>query len=190
MRFYRRLRRLSWREPPLDPRRQPTNLRARLSLRMARHSRRQAAGLARADLCQSRARLRAVFDAFNDAQPLLPSVPPRRTRRGLAGREILGGAEAPPRSEGRTESSDGAVDRKEHRTAAQFRRRADAVRAAVPRGRRCPYRAADWREGPQPRSKRCLLSLTGADRALPQRLLCGSRRLSAKGPRPHLEGRT
>ena len=45
-----------------------------------------------------RARLRAVLDALDDAQPLLSAMPARRARRGLAGRKVLGGADAPSRS--------------------------------------------------------------------------------------------
>ena len=52
-----------------------------------------------------------------------------------------------------------AFDRKEHRAAAQLRRRAHALRQAVP-GRGCgPYRAADRRQGPEPGGQRRLLSL-------------------------------
>ena len=44
-----------------------------------------------------------------------------------------------------------AVDREVDRAAAQLRRRADALRPPVPRRRRRPHRAADRRQGPQPR---------------------------------------
>ena len=43
------------------------------------------------------------------------------------------------------------LDREEHRAAAQLRRRADALRPPVPRRRRRPHRAADRRQGPEPR---------------------------------------
>jgi p-hydroxybenzoate 3-monooxygenase len=66
---------------------------------------------------------------------------------GLARRAVLGGAEASSRSQGGHNHRDPAVDREEHRTAAQLCRRADAVRAAVPSGRRRPHRAADRRQG-------------------------------------------
>ena len=60
---------------------------------------------------------------------------------------------------GAPQSEAGAVDRKEHRAAAQLRRRADALRPSVP-GRRCrAYRAADRRQGPESRRQRRLLSL-------------------------------
>ena len=54
---------------------------------------------------------------------------------------------------GREELADGRLDRKEHCAAAQFRRRADAVRKSVPRRRRRAYRAADRRQGPQSRRR-------------------------------------
>ena len=59
-----------------------------------------------------------------------------------------------------------AVDREEHRAAAQLRRRADALRAPVPRGRRRAHRAADRREGPEPRGLRRALPVARADRVL------------------------
>ena len=46
------------------------------------------------------------------------------------------------------------LDREEHRAAAQLRRRADALRPAVPRGRCRAHRAAHRREGPQSRGER------------------------------------
>src|SRR5690606_8625624 len=46
------------------------------------------------------------------------------------------------------------VHREEHRALAQFRRRADAVRAAVPCRRCRPHRAADRRQGTEPRGQR------------------------------------
>ncbi len=62
------------------------------------------------------------------------------------------------------------VDREEHRGASELRRRADALRPPVPRRRRRPYRAADRRQGPQPRRSRCARAGACADRALPRRL--------------------
>jgi p-hydroxybenzoate 3-monooxygenase len=57
-------------------------------------------------------------------------------------------------------------NRKKYRAAAQFRRRADAVRAHVPRRRRLPYRAADRRQRIEPCCQRCALSVTGVARIL------------------------
>ena len=54
------------------------------------------------------------------------------------------------------------LDRKEHRAAAQFRRRADAVRPDVSGRRRRAYRAADRRQGTEPRRQRRALPLAGA----------------------------
>ena len=50
------------------------------------------------------------------------------------------------------------VDREVDRPLAQLRRRADALRPAVSRRRRRPYRPADRGEGPEPRDLRRLLS--------------------------------
>ena len=49
------------------------------------------------------------------------------------------------------------VDREVDRSAAQLRRRADALRQPVARRRRRPHRAADRRQGPQPRRVRRVL---------------------------------
>ena len=68
------------------------DLRARLSVRLARRARRDAAGLARADLLEPRARLRAVQHALGDAQPLLRAVLARRPGRALERRRVLGRA--------------------------------------------------------------------------------------------------
>ena len=54
------------------------------------------------------------------------------------------------------------VDRKIDRAAAQLRRRADALRPAVPRRRCRPHRPADRREGPQSRGVGRLLSVARA----------------------------
>ena len=80
--------------------------------------------------------------------------------RGLVGRRVLGGAEAAPAGRGRGAADHRPVDREEHRAAAQLRRRADALRPAVPRRRRRPYRAADRRARAQQRGVRHLLSLS------------------------------
>ena len=61
LRFHCRLRRLSRRQPRRASRKRRRDLRTRVSVRLARHPRRDAAGLARADLCQPRARICAVF---------------------------------------------------------------------------------------------------------------------------------
>ena len=64
---------------------------------------------------------------------------------------------------------DRAVDREVARAAAQLRLRADAPRQPVPRRRRRPHRAADRRQGPQPRRVRRLLPGPRARRALRRR---------------------
>ncbi len=52
-----------------------------------------------------------------------------------------------------------AVAREEHRAAAQLRRRADALRPAVPGRRRGAHRSADRRQGAEPGRVRCALPL-------------------------------
>ncbi len=101
----------------------------------------------------------AVHHALDAAQPLLRAMPARRPYRPVAGRAILGRTEAPARPEGGRRTRHRSLDRKEHRALAQLRRRADAVRPDVS-GRRCrPYRAADRRQGTEPRRQRRALSL-------------------------------
>ncbi len=75
-------------------------------------------------------------------------------RRRLPGRACRGGG-------------DGAFDRERaSRRFAQLRRRADALRPAVPGRRRSPHRAADRRQGPQPRRQRRALPVRRPARAL------------------------
>ena len=169
VRLHRRLRRLPRRQPPGHPAGGDPHLRARLSLRLARHPRRHAARQPRADLCQPRARLCAVHDALDDAEPLLPAGAGRRGRGRLAGRPLLERAEAPhPRRCGRR-AADRAATGDERRAAALVRGRAHAPRPAVPRRRCRPHRAADRRQGPQPRRRRRALPRRGARRLLQER---------------------
>ena len=72
----------------------------------------------------------------------------------VVGRPDLGRAAPPPRARRRLDAARGAGAREGHRAAAQLRRRADAARAPLPRRRRRAHRAADRREGPQPRGRR------------------------------------
>ena len=81
------------------------------------------------------------------------------------------------------------VDREVDRAAAQLRRRADALRPAVPGRRRRPYRAADRRQGPEPGGIRHLFPVARADPLLPGRRRERPHRLFGPGARPHLEGR-
>ena len=78
------------------------DLRARLSVRLARAPRRPAAGVARAHLRQPRARVRAVQHAIADAQPLLPAMRGRREGRRVARRALLGRASRAARRARRT----------------------------------------------------------------------------------------
>ena len=73
-------------------------VRAGVPVRLAGRALRDAARRRRADLRASRARLRAVLDAPQDAQPVLRAVPARRLGRRLVRRALLGrAATAAPR---------------------------------------------------------------------------------------------
>ena len=78
LRLHRRLRRLPRRQPAERAGGRAADLRARLSVRLARRALGDAAGLARADLFEPRARLRPLQHALGDAQPLLRAVLARR----------------------------------------------------------------------------------------------------------------
>ena len=127
-----------------------TRLRARLSVRLARHPVGIAAAGRRTDLRLSRARLRPLHHAFADAVAALYPVRARtRTSRNWPDARIweelharLGGTRTLP------EGPDAAEG---HHADAQLRGRADAVRTAVPRRRFRPHPAADRRQGHEPR---------------------------------------
>ena len=82
-----------------------------------------------------------------------------------------------------------ALDRKEHRAAAQLRGRAVALRPAVSRRGRGAHRAADRRQGPEPRGERRVLPARGAARLLPRAPRRHARRILGALPAAHLEGR-
>ena len=81
----------------------------------------------------------------------------RYADRRLAGREVLGRAQAPLSRRYRSQDRDRPVDRKVDRPIAQLRRRADALRPVVSRRRRSAHRAPYRSERPQPRDLRRLL---------------------------------
>ena len=83
-------RRVSRHQPADHPAGGAAQLRARLSVRLARHTQRNAASFARVDLCQPRAWVCAVLDALADPQPSLCPMPARRFDRGLVRRAVLG----------------------------------------------------------------------------------------------------
>ena len=147
--------------------------------------------VARADLRQPRARLRAVQHALADAQPLLRAVL-GSTSGSSTGATTRSGTSCGCAStrEAAERAGHRPVDREEHRAAAQLRRRADALRPPVPRRRRRAHRAADRRQGPEPRGRRRRLccrarwSSTTASAATP-----ASTRYSERVPAPGLEGR-
>ena len=71
----------------------------------------------------------------------------------LARRADLGGAAGPARLDDGWTLARGPGAREGDHGDAQLRRRADAARPALPRRRRRPHRAADRREGPEPRGR-------------------------------------
>ena len=104
------------------------------------------------DLRAPRARLRAAQPALAGAEPALRAVPARRGHRRVAGRAHLGGAAAPARPR-RLDAGRGPGAREGRDGHAQLRRRADALRAPLPRRRRRAHRPADRRERAQPRDR-------------------------------------
>ncbi len=194
MRLHRGLRRLPRRLPAERTGVRDPDVRAGVSVRLAGRAVRHAAGVRGAHLRLARARLRAVQHAQPHPQPLLPPVFARRARRAVAGRAVLGGAQTAPRSRAAARSRHRSVDREEHRAAAQLRRRADALRPPLPRRRRGAHRAADRRQGPEPRGERRALSLRRPRRALSRtaarrtRCLLGARAASASGRRSDSRG--
>ena len=79
----------------------------------------------------------------------------------------------------RLDAAGGAGPREGNRTAAELRRRADASRASLPRGRRGAHRAADRREGAQPRRRRRDVLARGDRRLLRDRQQGRTRRVLA-----------
>ena len=148
------------------PVRRADDVRARISLWLAGNAIRHDSRGGRAHLRLARARIRPVQHAQPDAQPLLSAVLARRTRRGLVRRAVLDRARASSRRPRRGEPRHRPVARKEHRAAAQLRRRADALRPPLPGRRRSAHRPADGGQGIEPRGERCALSVRCTRRAL------------------------
>ena len=143
-------------------------LRAGLSLRLARHPGRGAAGLARADLCAARARLRPRHHAEPPWRGTTSSAGRRRT--SPTGPTTGSGPSCTPAWPTATALADqGGPDPAEgHHPDAQLRGGADAPRQAVPRRRRRAYRAADRRQGHEPGGRRHHRAGAGAGGLLPR----------------------
>src|SRR5262249_56974610 len=97
MRFHRRLRRLPRRVPPEHSTGRAEELRAGISVRLARHPLGITAAVRGAHLRLSRARLRPLQHALADALAALPAVRPRRESRRMARRADMAGAAPPAR---------------------------------------------------------------------------------------------
>ena len=98
-------------------------------------------------------------------QPLLSAMPLDERVEDWPDDALLGRAAPAPRPDAAEAVVAGPSIEKIDRAPAQLRRRADALRPAVPRRRRGAHRAADRRQGPQSRRQRRVLSLRGAARA-------------------------
>src|SRR5690606_18884149 len=166
LRLHRRLRRRPRGLPGERAAGGADHLRAHVSVRLARPSGRDPAGLARADLLPSRARPRPVQHALADAQPPLYPVRPRREPRRMAGRADLGRAASASGRRCRCRPAARPRAGEGHHPDAQLRRAADALRPAVPRRGRRAYRAADRGEGPESRRRRRARARARPDRIL------------------------
>ena len=100
-------------------------------------------------------------------QPALSAMRARRGHRRVVGRPHLGRAAHAARDSDGCDVARGPDPAEGRHADAQLRRRADAVRPAVPRRRRRAHRAADRRQGAQSRRRRRRGAVAGADRVLP-----------------------
>ena len=163
VRLHRRLRRLPRRLPQERAGRRADDLRARISVRLAgplvRHAVRcrtssSTSRTSAASRCAACAATRAAATTCNARSPSAS----RTGRTSGSGTSSGAGSTRARRGESRHRS----VDREEHRAAAQLRRRADALRPPVPRRRRGAHRAADRRQGIEPRGERRALPVRRA----------------------------
>ncbi len=150
-------------QPHGDSCREADDFRAALSVRLARHLGRRAAGPARADLLQPRERVCAREHALaaRGAGAICNATWTSGSRIGRtsgSGTNSCGGS---GRMRART-SRAGPSFEKSIAPLAQLRRRADAAWAAVPAGRCGAYRAADRGQGDEPRGVRCGDAVGGA----------------------------
>ena len=170
LRFHRRLRRLPRRLPAEHSgrRRSPTTT-ANIRSAGSASWRRRPPAVGRADLLLSRARLCAVHHALADAgaalRPVRAGRGPRATgRMNASGRNCMR-VSVPARRGARR----GAGSAKGRHRDAQLRGRADAIRPAVPRRRFRPHRAADRRQGHEPRDRRRADAVARTRGVLPRR---------------------
>ena len=168
-------------------RRHSCDLRARLSVRLARHPRPRRAVVRRARLQPSRARLRALQHALAAGDAALPAV---RARRGSSTTGPTIGSGRSCRHGCTTDDgwrpNEGPILQKGVTGHAQLRRRADALRPAVPRRRRRAHRAAHRRQGPEPGDGRRLTGSPTRWRRSIERQRSSARRLFGSRPAPHL----
>ena len=125
--------------------------------------------VARADLREPRARLRAVLDALADAQPLLRPVPAARQGRGLERRRASGTSCAAGSTREAAEALvTGPSIEKSIAPLRSFVAEPMRFGTPVPGRRRRAHRAADRRQGAEPGGVGRALPVARADRALPR----------------------
>ena len=143
------------------------------------HPRRGGADDRRADLRLARARLRAVLDALADGQPPLPAgARPTRSSTHWPDDRIWEELQHAPGGAAAGASARGRSSRRASRRCAPSSA-SRCARAAVPGRRRRAHRAADRRQGPQPRRQRRAPAGRRAGRATRDGDERGARRLLA-----------
>ena len=164
LRVHRRLRWFSRRQSRQRAPHGDSDLRAGLSVWLARRAVGDTARIARVDLLQPRTWLCAVQHALDAPQPVLRAVFARRRRRAVERRGVLGRTPQAPRPGGRRVARHRAVDRTEPRATAQLRGRALACRVPVPGRRRSAHRATHGRHGAESGRHRRGVSVCSAGR--------------------------
>ena len=185
MRRDRGLRRVPRRLPAAHP--GPAGVGADLSVRVAGDPGQRRAVDRRAHLLQARRRLRAVLHALTRGLPAVPAGGARRAARRWPDDRIWAELQKRFALDGWS-VSEGPITDKSVTADAQLRRRADAARPAVPRRRRGAHRAADRRQGPQPRAVRRGGAGERAPRAAERGRWDAGRRLLRHLPAPGLAG--
>ncbi len=184
LRLHRRLRRLPRREPPVVPRDALRDYEKVYPFGWLGVLSRTTPVSPGTDLLQAPSAASRCARCARQAQPLLRAGAADGQGRGLVGRGLLGRADARLPDAVAVEAGDRAVDREEHRAAAQLRGRADALRPPVPGRRRRPYRAADRGARAELGRLRHLLSVPRDDRSLPQGRFGRARKATPKRHSP------
>ena len=191
-----RLRRVVRPEPGRGAARRTPAVGEGLPVLLARHPRRRRAVHRRADLRLAPRRLRAALDAFGARSPASTSRCPNGTDVDDWSDDRIWEALATRLGHGQDgwELTPGPDHRQERAADALVRADADAARPAVPGRRRRPHRAADRRQGAQPRGRRRRAAGAGPGRAGAARTTTGwptptpTRRCAGSGGAPTSRG--